>query len=94
MEYHFVVDSLHKLWKPVHSFDIIDLDKGFLIVKLSNRDDYSQTFRGEGLGLLGNASSPFKNGNLTSNPLTLIILQQPSHYVFRNFQLNSSLNLG
>ncbi|GLT81414.1 hypothetical protein SLA2020_528030 [Shorea laevis] len=39
MEYHFVVDSLCKLWKPVHSFDTIDLDKGFIIVKLSNEDD-------------------------------------------------------
>ncbi|GLT48090.1 hypothetical protein SLA2020_217310 [Shorea laevis] len=46
MEYHFVVNSLRKLWKPVHSFDTIDLDKGFIIVKLSNEDDYSRIFRG------------------------------------------------
>src|ERR1044072_6199134 len=36
----FLKDRLRKLWNPSGEMEVIDLDKGFFIVRFSNREDY------------------------------------------------------
>ncbi|GKV40711.1 hypothetical protein SLEP1_g48320 [Rubroshorea leprosula] len=41
MEFGYVVQKLEQAWSFANDFDVIDLDKGFLLIKLSSEEDFS-----------------------------------------------------
>ncbi|GKU90597.1 hypothetical protein SLEP1_g4576 [Rubroshorea leprosula] len=45
MEFAYVVQKLKQAWNFASDFDVIDLDKGFLLIKLSSEQDFSTIFK-------------------------------------------------
>ncbi|GLT37475.1 hypothetical protein SLA2020_481010 [Shorea laevis] len=41
MEFGYVVQKLKQAWSFANDFDVIDLDKGFFLIKLSSEEDFS-----------------------------------------------------
>ncbi|GLT37023.1 hypothetical protein SLA2020_113660 [Shorea laevis] len=41
MEFGYVVYKLKQAWSFANDFDVIDLDKGFLLIKLSSKEGFS-----------------------------------------------------
>ncbi|GLU18688.1 hypothetical protein SLE2022_349730 [Rubroshorea leprosula] len=41
MEFGYVVKKPKQAWSFANDFDVIDLDKGFLLIKLSSKEDFS-----------------------------------------------------
>ncbi|GLT52014.1 hypothetical protein SLA2020_253790, partial [Shorea laevis] len=45
MEFSYVTEILRHLWSFAKTFETIDLDKGFILVKLSSEEDFSAIFK-------------------------------------------------